>query len=527
MDPDKRKKLVAMELDDTPPPQPPAPPAKPLPPRALAFLDGPTDEHRVAGLLLLAAADASSLQAHASEIAAKLEASNFLARLLKTAGDDGAALTSAQRAGLEVARALAGTSDDVRDALAHSKTLEACGACVLSVADARTMAARGDSIEGGSNEDAAAALRCLDSLVGGDPRRLVTSGVDGAPLLAFCRDADEQLWPAATSLLRCCCAGGGLDDESVRALTLLATTVRAKSETYAREAPLIECLALAVAARAGAARTSSTAAHARKAARDVVEEAVPRLLRRGGAREDCRDAALGAAAVCASGRRGAAWLWGRDGAVVRVVAGCAAAEARLALDEALALAAGSGGDDRQRRADRCARVAPLCLGVLERVLRLLLGDDESGDDSDDSEAPDAPAPAPDAVLGCRDAVRDAADAALGFCGEARLQRDAAARGLPEAPAPAALELLLSLCRPCLSLLGLLAAELDEDETGDDDGDGDGLALHARLAELRPFVDDLVAADRGGAPPPPPAAGDDDSAPSSSEEDSDDEIDYGT
>ena len=139
-------------------------PAKPLPPRALAFLDGPTDEHRVAGLLLLAAADASSLQAHASEIAAKLEASNFLARLLKTAGDDGAALTSAQRAGLEVARALAGTSDDVRDALANSAALEACGACVLSVADARTMAARGDSIEGGSNEDAAAALRCLDSV---------------------------------------------------------------------------------------------------------------------------------------------------------------------------------------------------------------------------------------------------------------------------------------------------------------------------------------------------------------------------
>ena len=247
MDPDKRAKLVAMEIEETPPPQPPAPPAKPLPPRALAFLDGPTDEHRVAGLLLLAAADASSLQAHASEIAAKLEASNFLARLLKTAGDDGAALTSAQRAGLEVARALAGTSDDVRDALAKGAALEACGACVLSVADARTMAARGDSIEGGSNEDAAAALRCLDSLVGGDPRRLVTSGVDGAPLLAFCRDADEQLWPAATSLLRCCCAGGGLDDESVRALTLLATTVRAKSETYAREAPLIECLALAVA----------------------------------------------------------------------------------------------------------------------------------------------------------------------------------------------------------------------------------------------------------------------------------------
>ena len=177
---------------------------------------------------------------------------------------------------------------------------------------------------------------------------------------------------------------------------------------------------------------------------------------------------------------------------------CAAAEARLALDEDLraALAAGSGGDDRQRRADRCARVAPLCLGVLERVLRLLLGDDESGDESDDSEAPDAPAPAPDAVLGCRDAVRDAADAALGFCGEARLQRDAAARGLPD-PAPAAFE-LCSLCRPCLSLLGLLAAELDEDETGDDDGDGDGLALHARLAELRPFVDDCGAADTAAA-----------------------------
>ena len=53
MDPDKRAKLVAMELDDTPPPQAPsAPQAKPLPPRALAFLDGPTDEHRVAGLLL-------------------------------------------------------------------------------------------------------------------------------------------------------------------------------------------------------------------------------------------------------------------------------------------------------------------------------------------------------------------------------------------------------------------------------------------------------------------------------------------
>ena len=66
---------------------------------------------------------------------------------------------------------------------------------MLSVADARrTMAARGDSIEGGSNEDAAAALRCLDSLVGGDPRGSWLS-VDGAPLLAFCRDADEQLWP--------------------------------------------------------------------------------------------------------------------------------------------------------------------------------------------------------------------------------------------------------------------------------------------------------------------------------------------
>ena len=50
---------------------------------------------------------------------------------------------------------------------------------------------------------------------------------------------------------------------------------------------------------------------------------------------------------------------------------------------------------------------------------------------------------------------------------------------------------------------------------------------ARLAELRPFVDDLVAADRGTAPPPPPTTtGDDDSAPSS-DVDSDDEIDYGT
>ena len=62
MDPDKRAKLVAMEVEETPPPQPPAAPAKPLPPRALAFLDGPTDEHRVAGLLLLAAADASTIQ---------------------------------------------------------------------------------------------------------------------------------------------------------------------------------------------------------------------------------------------------------------------------------------------------------------------------------------------------------------------------------------------------------------------------------------------------------------------------------
>ena len=118
MDPDKRAKLVAMELDDAPPPQAPPPQAEPLPPRALAFLDGPTDEHRVAGLLLLAAADASGLQAHASGVAAKLEASNFLARLLKATGGAGAALTSAQRADLGVARALAGTSDDVRDALA-------------------------------------------------------------------------------------------------------------------------------------------------------------------------------------------------------------------------------------------------------------------------------------------------------------------------------------------------------------------------------------------------------------------------
>ena len=125
MDPDKRAKLVAMEVEETPPPQPPAAPAKPRRRARSHFLDGPTDEHRVAGLLLLAAADASSLQAHASEIAANLEASNFLARLLKTAGDDARALTPrAARAGLEVARALAGTSDDVRDALAKSAALE-------------------------------------------------------------------------------------------------------------------------------------------------------------------------------------------------------------------------------------------------------------------------------------------------------------------------------------------------------------------------------------------------------------------
>jgi hypothetical protein len=530
MDPDKRAKLVAMETDametdETPPMPPPAPvpPAQPLPPRALAYLDGPTDEHRVAGLLLLAAADAAALQAHASAIAAKLDASNFLARLLKTAGDDGAALTGAQRAGLEVARALAATSADVRYALANG-LVAACGACLLSVADARTMATRGDGVTGGSADDAAASVLCLDALVRGDPRRLVQSGVDGAPLLIFARDDAEVIWPAATRLLKCCCAGGGLDDQSVQALTILATTVRAKADTYAREAPLVECLALAVAARAGAARTSSTAAHARKAARDVVEEAVPRLLRRGGAGEAQRDAALGAAAVCAAGARGAAWLWGKDGAVVRVVAGCAAAEARLALDEALALATSPATIASQGRAERCLRMAPLCLGVLERVLRLLLGDDEA--DGSDDEGEDAPTPQPDAILGCRDAVRDAADAALGFCGEARLQQQAAARGLPEAPAPAALDLLLTLCRPALSLLGLLAAELDKDEP--DAGDGDGLALHARLADLQPFVDDLVAADRGRAAPPAAPAGDEDSAASSEEEgDSDGEVDYGT
>jgi len=556
MDASRRSQLVAMEEeqkhdDAQPAPPPPPQPSAPTLASCLALLAGASDEHKVAGLLLLARQDGAALASVAADVSAKL--AGFLARLLRTGGD-GDALTAAQRAGLHVTAKLASSADGARAAL-RADVLPAVGELAGRAADAATVAERGDGGGGGGGDgadgasaaadgadgasaaadgaDGAAAVGCLAALVAGDPEALAASGVHGSSVVALAAASDDGGWADVAALLRVAAAGGLLGTPELARVAALAGAVRGDARFWAREARLIEAAALGASTLAGPARPaalSSESAAALGAARAAVCAALPRLLLRGGAAEADRDAALGAAAVAAAGF-GDDWLAEKDGAVLRLVARSAAAEARLALDEAVALfeadAAWASG-----RLERAANVAPLCLGLLERLARTLVGerggDSGSDDDSDDGGGGGdlAARCAPDALLDVRAALYDAADAALGFAVEARLLRDALASGVRprDAKGDAALAFALGLCRAAFSFLGLLAAE---DEDGG--GAGDDLSLRARLDDLRPFVADLIALDR--APPLAPAApapaaapaGDSDDGPDSD----DDDMDFGT
>ena len=547
MDATRRSQLVAMEEeqkndDAQPAPPPPPQPSAPTLASCLALLAGASDEHKVAGLLLLARQDGAALASVAADVSAKL--AGFLARLLRTGGD-GDALTAAQRAGLHVTAKLASSADGARAAL-RADVLPAVGELAGRAADAATVAERGDGDggDGGADgadgasaatdgADGAAAVGCLAALVAGDPEALAASGVHGSSVVALAAASDDGGWADVAALLRVAAAGGLLGTPELARVAALAEAVRGDARFWAREARLIEAAALGASTLAGPARPaalSSESAAALGAARAAVCAAVPRLLLRGGAAEADRDAALGAAAVAAAGF-GDDWLAEKDGAVLRLVARSAAAEARLALDEAVALfeadAAWASG-----RLERAANVAPLCLGLLERLARTLVGerggDSGSDDDSDDGGGGGDVAArcAPDALLDVRAALYDAADAALGFAVEARLLRDALASGVRprDVKGDAALAFALGLCRAAFSFLGLLAAE---DEDGG--GAGDDLSLRARLDDLRPFVADLIALDR--APPLAPAAAAPAAAPAGDSDDGpdsdDDDMDFGT
>ena len=145
---------------------------------ALGYLDGPTDEHRVAGLLLLARRDAAVLARVGVAVAESLVASSFLARLLRTNAAAGAA-TAAQRAGLEVARRPAETSPGARAALAPS-LLPHVDAVVCAAADAAVEERAVDA------DDASAALLCLGAFCRDDPGALGAARVPGAALVALC-----------------------------------------------------------------------------------------------------------------------------------------------------------------------------------------------------------------------------------------------------------------------------------------------------------------------------------------------------
>ena len=139
---------------------------------------------------------------------------------------------------------------------------------------------------------------------------------------------------------------------------------RLPNETYAREAPLIECPA-PVAARGRGADVVDGRARAVGGRHAVAGRPVARPPRRGARK--LRHAALGAAAVCASGRRGAAARCFRTPPCA--CRGCASPSARrrTSRPSRRARAATTASAARGARARRAAGWAA------RAVLRLLLG----------------------------------------------------------------------------------------------------------------------------------------------------------
>ncbi|KAJ1444456.1 hypothetical protein M885DRAFT_552894 [Pelagophyceae sp. CCMP2097] len=539
----------------------------------LGYLELGSDEHVVAGLLLLSKQDAASLQTCAEAVAQKLHETKFLQRLLvtidageedlddETATNDGASLSAAQRAGVAVTTQLARSSLPAGRLLAET-ALGPMLKALARAADARTLWARARGA--GAVDDAADLAAVVECAV-----VLGTAVRDDADFVAKVL-ADGALTNPSASLVILQCArrppppgadgaaeatdgaadatdggaaptdGGGADDDEAAsaaraaddalsellALSLdafgpaapadLVSLVTAADAAklcgdFDRELALLESAGLGLASARGTGGAPSTAAaHARRRAENALHDAIPRYLINGAAPEEVRDRALRLAALAARVfQPGSSFFADESGTVLRVVARTVAAEARLGLDEAAALVADSraAGAFGEHRLARVARLVPLCLQLLETIVDALVGDDAPAGDDDDSDddelepgvSPLAAAVNPDAILDVRHALADAADAAMGFVAEARLLRDKQA--LPEgagehADVPAA----LGLARDCFRFLGRVAIDEDDEDDeddarpADDDAEVERTSLHKRLADFRPFVNDLIDMD---------------------------------
>ena len=413
----------------------------------LGYLDGPRDEERVAGLLLLGKREKDMTEALALEVAAKVTKNHFLERLLLT--EDGEGLSAAQRVGLAVATQLA-----------------RCGAAEVLRREL------GDAVDALIEDDVETCLDCAVALRSRGP-----------VLVNIVRQCEHECWETA---VQCLTEGTSvLEVRSVEAVLEAAQRCREHKDRYGWEAALLTVAATSwifAEDDVDVARRSSEARSAQDRTRTAVLDALPRLLVRGGAPEWQRDAALRLASV-ATEAFGTNWL---RGTTMTIATRVFAAEARLSLDEALALCFPPDDDDPKitddRRSRRVAAVAPLCLGFLERLVDALVGEPSDSDDEDDDLGLE-----PSALLDVRAALMDAADAALAFVTEVRLHNDLR-------PVPLALD----LCRDAFRYLGRLALDLDDDDDDpqdDDDDDDSSGSIHSRLAALRPFVSHLMALDQ--------------------------------
>lgn len=467
----------------------------------LSYLDGPSDEHRVAGLLLAARhlvnmKSDDALGELVTKVASKMvDSGKFLERLLRD--DDEAqeawSLSEAGRAGATIVCRLSEADGRAVTILAPFSWRSMLNS-LERASDARM---RGVEC---SLDDLRLCLECCDALLGAEdgaqPRRSEVKPTLAALVVDL--DLPEATRTLAMDMLSKILAEGGasLGPREVDAVVDAAAKC-ASSHELQREVKLLELAATSFVRRQDVVpEVRSTEARAsRHACFEAVTAAVPRLLYASGisslaAPDTVRDAAL-RLAVALTRTFGVEWLAEHQGTVLKLVSRIAATEARLSLEEALSLIE----DDAPatgRLSSRAIR-ATLCLTFLELLVQGLLGDDEDVD-SDDEEPNETESSRlvsliqPDALLDLRDALSDATDAALAFVSETHLRR----KVLPDSkdkPNTAHQHTLdLQLCRECFRFLGRVAIESAE-EPGRDN-------IHEKLAELSPFVAELMALDHG-------------------------------
>lgn len=479
-----------------------------------SYLDGPTDEHRVAGLLMAAryltqqnTVDFVVVRTVASKLASS---GRFLVRLLEEdedcLGEDSFLLSDAQRAGIEVVGTLSRADPHVALPALAPIAWEPLARLVERAADARLRAQSCDLQD---------LTRCLDCRAALRAAMIGAAGAKGGHGLAsLAADVDLLQDPAsalAVELLGSAMYDGGyvLTSIQVDALVRVGERLAAKvaderlrnadnnrSSTFdaaasVKEAMLLEVVASTFLRRGGGRRRrgfedgdvleelrSSQARDSTLAAFEVVSKSIPRLLALGAsAPVQVRDSAI-RLALTLTRAFGVEWLGEGRGNVLRFVTRIVASELRLTLDEALSLV------EDGEQVERLGRAAPVCLGFLEAVVQGLLGDDDDPDDkdSDDEDEGSRLLHLVDAesVLAVREALTDSTEAALAFVGEMKLRRDTAALEnaiFEDSPS-------LHICRECFRFLGRVAMDLDDDGSED--------SIHSRLASLSPFVAELMA-----------------------------------